>query len=146
MTYPSPLVVQYISRYLVPYQASMGDPATWPYFRANHIIWTPSAGLADHRGSIHHLAVGFAPPSDFLATLQIGRARCLLAWMRYADAARELEPVAAGDTALAAEALFWLAAAYYFEKRDTTRMYATWEQLVARYPDSPWAGHTYPAP
>jgi hypothetical protein len=139
-------VAQYINDHLVAYRASMGDRTSGPLFRANHIIWTPSAGLADHKGNVHYVTVGFTPPSEFLSTLRIGRARCLMAWMRYTEAAQELEQAAAVPNTMTAEALFWLATAYYFEKRDTTRMYETWAALVARYPDSPWAKHTYPAP
>jgi hypothetical protein len=139
-------VARYISDHLVPYQATMGERAAGPLFRANHVIWTPSVGLADHRGNVHYVGVGFAPPAEFLSTLRIGRARCLMAWMRYAEAVAELEAAAAARDAMTPEALFWLATAQYFGQRDTARMYATWETLVARYPDSPWAKRTYPAP
>ena len=146
MTYPDAAVHEYISEHLVPYEASMGESANWPFFRANHVIWTPSVGFADHNGSIHHYSIGFLPPSDFLSALKVGRARCLIAWTRSAEAARELESATLVDNAVTPEALFWLAAAYFFERRDTTRMYETWDKLVARYPTSPWARHTYPPP
>ena len=144
MTYSHEDIAHYIHTNLVPYIATMGARDTGTLFRANHVIWTPSAGLADHKGSMHHLAVGFSPPSEFLSTLRIGRARCLMAWLRYAEAIAELEQAAAIRNAMAPEALFWLATAYYFAQRDTTRMYQTWEKLVADYPESPWARHTYP--
>lgn len=146
MTYSDEDIARYIHTHLVPYIASMGDRETRPFFRAHHVIWTPSAGLADHKGALHYLAVGFTPPAEFLSTLRIGRARCLMAWLRYAEAIDELEQAAASGTVMAPEALFWLAAAYYFAQRDTTRMYATWAELIARYPDSPWARHTYRPP
>jgi hypothetical protein len=144
VTYSNEDIATYINSNLVPYIATMGTPEAGPLFRANHVIWTPSAGVADHKGQVHYLSVGFLPPSDFLSALRIGRARSLLAWMRYGEAIAELEQAAAVNNALAPEALFWLSTAYYFAQRDTTRMYATWDTLVARYPDSPWARHTYP--
>jgi hypothetical protein len=146
VTYPDTHVSQYIADHFIPYKADMAERSAWPLFRANHVIWTPSVGLADRNGSMHHVAVGFAPPSDFLSTLKIGRARCLMAWTRYAEAGAILQEAAAVDNALAPEALFWLSTAYFFERRDSTRMYQVWEELVRRYPDSPWAGHTYPKP
>jgi hypothetical protein len=145
VTYSDADVVRYINQYLVPYRASMGERADGLLFRASHVIWTPSVGLADHRGTVHYVGVGFAPPAEFLSTLRIGRARCLMAWMRYAEAAAELEAAVAAGDAMTPEALFWLATAQYFGQRDTARMYATWETLVTRYPDSPWAKRTYPA-
>lgn len=146
MTYPDPHVSQYVADHFIPYKADMADRNAWPLFRANHVIWTPSVGLADRNGSMHHVGVGFSPPSDFLSTLKIGRARCLMAWTRYAEAAAILQEAASVDNAFAPEALFWLSTAYFFERRDSTRMYEVWEELVRRYPDSPWAGHTYPKP
>jgi tetratricopeptide (TPR) repeat protein len=146
VTYSDHTVTNYINDNLAPYIASMGDRSAWPLFRANHVIWTPSAGLADHKGSIHHLSVGFSPPSDFLSVLRIGRARCMMAWMRYAEAIEELEQAAASANSMVPEALFWLAAAYYFDEHDTVKMYAIWDKLATLYPDSPWARHTYPPP
>ncbi len=144
MTYSDEGIAHYINTNFVPYRATMGEREAGPLFRANHVIWTPGAGLADHKGAIHYLSAGFLPPSDFLSTLRIGRARCLMAWMRYAEAIAELEQAAAIDNAMTPEALFWLAAAYFFAQRDTTRMYETWAKLATAYPESPWARHTYP--
>lgn len=144
MTYSDASIAQYINTSLVPYIATMGDREAGPLFRANHVIWTPSAGLADHKGNVHYLSTGFLPPADFLSMLRIGRARCLMAWLRYAEAIGELEQALAANTSLAPEALFWLSTAIYFAERDTSRMYELWDELVARYPDSPWARHTYP--
>lgn|GEM_PF-1763753 len=143
VTYPDPAVQDYITRYLVPYEASMGDRNSWPYFRDNHIIWTPSIGVADRNGNRHYQSPGFLPPSDFLSALKIGRARCLMAWTRSTEAQKELESAAADDNSMAAEALFWLSVAYFLERRDNTRMYETWEKLSKLYPDSPWAKRTY---
>ncbi len=70
----------------------------------------------------------------------------MMAWMRYAEAIEELEQAAASANSMVPEALFWLAAAYYFAERDTVRMYAIWDKLATLYPDSPWAQHTYPPP
>jgi hypothetical protein len=144
VSYSDDVLARYIGDHLVPYRAQMGDRTAGPLFRSSHVIWTPSTGLADHKGNVHYVAAGFMPPAELLSTLRIGRARCLLAWMRYGRAIAELEQAVAASDAMAPEALFWLAAAYFFGDRDTVRMYATWRDLVARYPDSPWARHTYP--
>jgi tetratricopeptide (TPR) repeat protein len=146
VTYPDPVVSDYISSHFVSYEANMGERESWALFRANHVIWTPSVGFADHNGSIHHQSAGYLPPNDFLSALKIGRARCLIAWTRSAEAIKELESAASIENAMTPEALFWLSTAYFFERRDTTRMYETWEKLVELYPDSPWAHHTYPRP
>ena len=79
MTYPDAAVAQYIAAHLVPYQAHMGARTAGPLFRASRVIWTPSAGLADQKGTVHYLVTGFTPPAEFLASLRIGRARCCTA-------------------------------------------------------------------
>jgi len=146
VTYPDPSVADYIANTFVPYEASMSEQHNRSLFRANHIIWTPSIGLADRNGSVHYQSPGFLPPSDFLSALRIGRARCLIAWTRSAEAIKELESAVAVENSMTPEALFWLSTAYFFERRDTTRMYQTWDKLVEQYPDSPWAHRTYPRP
>lgn len=146
VTYPDPQVSQYIAEHFIAYEASMADKAAWQLFRTNHILWTPSVGCADRNGSMHYVNVGYMPPSDFLSALKIGRARCLMAWIQHAEAARVLEEAATVDNSMTAEALFWLSTAYYFQHRDSAPMYEVWQQLVSRYPDSPWAHRTYPRP
>jgi hypothetical protein len=146
VTYPEQAVAAYISSYLIPFEASMGDQRNWALFRANHVIWTPSVGVADRNGSIHYLSPGFLPPSDFLSALKIGRGRCLVAWTRSAEAIKELESAAGTENSMTPEALFWLSTAYFLERRDTTRMYEIWQKLVERYPESTWTHRTYPRP
>ena len=146
VTYSDQAVATYINNNLIPYEASMGETHNHALFRANRVIWTPSIGVADRNGSVHYLSPGFLPPSDFVSALRIGRARCLIAWTRSAEAIKELEEAAEADNSMRPEALFWLSTAYFFERRDTTRMYATWHKLVEEYPDSPWSHRTYPKP
>jgi hypothetical protein len=144
VTYPDPQVQAYLSEHFVLFEASLGKRETWPLFRANHVVWTPSVGFADRNGAVHYQSPGFLPPSEFLSALRIGRARCLMAWTRSAEAARELEQAAAAENAMTPEVLFWLGCAHFLERRDNTRMYEVWEELMTRYPDSPWARRTYP--
>ncbi len=146
VTYPDAQVIEYIASNFVPLELSMGQRESWPHFRANHIIWTPSIGFADRNGSMHYQSPGYLPPSEFLSALKIGRARCLMAWTRSAEAARELETAAAVENAMTPEVLFWMATAYFLERRDTLRMYEIWDRLNTTYPDSPWTKRTYPRP
>jgi hypothetical protein len=143
VTYPDEQVAAYIGTHFVPFSASMGVREHWPLFRSHHMIWTPSVGFADHRGQMHYDSPGYLAPAEFLSTLRIGRARCLMAWTRNAEAARELEEAAEVENSFAPEALFWLGVAHFLERRDSAPMYRAWERLTKRYPDSPWAARTY---
>jgi hypothetical protein len=144
VTYPYPEVSQYIASKFVAYEANMARREDWPLFRSNDIIWTPSVGFADRNGQMHYQSPGFLPPTEFLSVLRIGRARCLMAWTRSAEAAQELEDASAVENAMTPEVMFWLGVAYFLERRDSTRMYEVWGKLASRYPDSPWAKRTYP--
>jgi hypothetical protein len=144
VTYPDAEISRYILEHFVPFKVNMGTREHWPIFRANHIIWTPTVGFMDRNGGTHYLSPGYTPPSEFLAVLKIGRARCLMAWTRSAEAIHELESAAATGSAMTPEVLFWLAAAYFLERRDTRRMWETWERLTTLYPDSSWAKRIYP--
>jgi hypothetical protein len=146
VTYPDASVAEYMSAYFVLHKASMDKKESWPLFRENHIIWTPSVGCADRNGSMHYTSPGYLPPSEFLSALRIGRARCLMAWTRSAEAIKDLEAAAAVENAMTAEAIFWLSVATYLERKGTARMYALWEELRMRYPDSPWTMRTYDPP
>lgn len=146
VTYPEPSVVEYLSANFVLYKASMEMRESWQHFRANHIVWTPSFGFADRNGSMHYQSQGFFPPEEFLSALRVGRARCLMAWTRSAEAIKELEAAASVENSMTPEVLFWLSVAAWLERRDTTRMYSIWGEMADRYPDSPWTRRTYPRP
>ena len=117
VTYPDPAIAEYISAHFVPLKLILGNRDHWPLFRANHVIWTPTAGFMDRNGSLHHHSPGYLPPAEFISVLKIGRARCLMAWTRSAEAAAELESAAALDNSLSPEALYWLGVARFLEKR-----------------------------
>jgi hypothetical protein len=116
----------------------------WPFFRAHNILWTPTIAFLDRNGARHYQSAAFLPPDDFLAMLRIGKAQCLMPWTRSREAAIELEAAAASGSVFAPEALYWLGVAHYLERRDTSGMWAAWDRLTERFPDSPWAHRVYP--
>lgn len=144
MTYPDAAVVEYINTRFVPLKLLLNNREHWPLFREHHIIWTPTLGFLDRNGALHHESVGFLPPGEFLATLRIGKARCLMAWTRSREAAEELETAADSGGPLAPEALYWLGIARFLERRDTSGMWAAWERLTSLYPESGWSKRVYP--
>src|SRR5687768_5485877 len=110
----------------------------WPHFRTHSIIWTPTISFLDRLGHKHYESVGFLPPPEFGSALRIGRARCLLAWTRAAEAAHDLLEVADTGGTMAPEALYWLGIARFMERKETTGMWAAWRKLLDEYPDSAW--------
>lgn len=146
MTYPNPAVAAYVAANFVPVKLMLDNRQHWPVFRANSIIWTPTVGFMDRNGNLHYSSPGYLPPKEFLSVLRIGKARCLMAWTRSAEAAKELEIAASDDNSLSAEALYWLGVARFLERRATSGMWLAWDRLVELYPDSSWAKRVYPRP
>jgi hypothetical protein len=143
VTYPDPSVLDYLERHFVPFRAVLDERPYWQLFRANHVIWTPTTGFLDRNGAMHYHAPGYLEASEMQAVMMIGRARCLMAWTRAAEAAEECARAAALESSFAAEALWWQGAAHYLERRDSKRMWEPWDRLVALYPTSPWAARVY---
>ena len=143
MTYPHPLVAEYIGECLIPVKLMLNRREDQPYYREYRAIWTPTIGFLDRNGAMHYSSPGYLPPEEFLAMLRIGRARCLMAWTRNAEAGVELLD-AAENAAMGAEALYWLGVSRFLARRETEGMWEAWDRLVARYPDSAWARRVYP--
>jgi hypothetical protein len=144
VTYPHPDVASYIEANFISVRVYINNREDWHLFRAYHVIWTPTIAFMDRNGGLQHQSAGYLPAPEFLSTLRIGKARCLMAWTRLREAAHELETAAGSGDSLAPEALYWLGIARYLERRETTGMWQAWERLQAQYPDSPWAKRIYP--
>lgn len=144
MTYPQPEVASYIEANFLPVKVYINNREDWPLFRAHHVIWTPTIAFMDRNGALQHQSAGFLPASEFLTTLRIGKARCLMAWTRLNEAVQELEAAAATGDTLAPEALYWLGITHFLARRETTGMWEAWERLQALYPHSVWAKRIYP--
>jgi hypothetical protein len=144
VTYPHPDVSAYIEANFLPVKVYINHREDWHLFRAHHVIWTPTIAFMDRNGALQHQSVGYLPASEFLTTLRIGKARCLMAWTRLREAAHELEAAAAPGGALAPEALYWLGITRFLERRNTPGMWEAWEHLQSLYPDSIWAKRVYP--
>lgn len=144
MTYPDAEISAYIAANFVALKLMLDNREHWPIFRANHIIWTPTVGFMDRNGNLHYDSPAFLPPDEFLTVLRIGRARCLMAWTRSAEAAGELETAASVENAVTPEALYWLGVAHFLTRRDSASMWEPWDKLVLHYPESVWAKRVYP--
>ena len=139
VTYPEPAVYNFITEHFVPLRLNLDRRADQLHFRAYQVIWTPTIGMLDRRGTQHYQSPGFLPLAQFLALLQIGLARSLLAWGQYDAAAVHLTNVADNPASkLADEALYWLGTAYYLRERRRSALMRAWRRLREEYPSSIW--------
>lgn len=106
-----------------------------------NVIWTPTILFADRRWTVHYRSINFLPPRHFLALLDIGEAEVALRWNRPQQA---IDLLAAGyerdpDGPFAAEALYRRGIATYLLTHSNPEMYAVWDVLRERFPESEWA-------
>jgi hypothetical protein len=94
--------------------------------------------LADGRSAHEH--VGFLPPDEFLAELELGVAKVSLKRREYGTAAEWLTRIRdqRPTSHVAAEAAYWAAVAVYNESGQKDGLLKNWRTLRLRYPDSVW--------
>lgn len=97
--------------------------------------------MADADGTKHHDSVGFLPPKQFMAQLELGMAKTDLNKGNYQKAASRLRTIAARypDDATAPQALYWLGVSEYKRTGSAKSLKAVWRELMEKYPDSIWA-------
>ena len=139
MTYPDAAVRAAINARFVPLRLDLfADRAA---VRPLNVFWTPTLLVADRRGTAHYRSINFLPPADFLDMLDIGEANARLRWAEYDRAITLLASVAERnpDGPLAPEAIYLRGIATYLKTRSNDRMYAVWDEIRRRFPDSIWA-------
>ena len=109
--------------------------------RPLNVIWTPTLLVADRRGTVHYRSLNYLPPADFLDMLDIGEANARLRWAEYDRAIELLAAVPARHPSgpLAPEAIYWQGISVYLKTHSNDAMYAVWQEILDRYPDSIWA-------
>ncbi len=139
MTYPDPAVIAAISGRFVPLRLDLFQDRA--VTRQLNVVWTPTILFADRRGTDHYRSINYLPPADFLDLLDIGEANARLRWGEYdraialLAAATERNP----DGPFAAEAIYWRGIATYLKTHSNPALYALWQEILDRFPDSIWA-------
>jgi hypothetical protein len=139
VTYPDPAVSAAVTERFVPLRLDLfGDRAV---VRPLNVIWTPTLLFADRRGVVHYRSLNYLPPADFLDLLDIGEASARLRWGEYDRAISLFAAVTERnpDAPFAPEAIYRQGIAVYLKSRSNDEMYAIWQQLLDRFPDSIWA-------
>ncbi|MEX1158777.1 MAG: hypothetical protein WEC79_07605 [Thermomicrobiales bacterium] len=109
--------------------------------RPLNVIWTPTLLIADRRMTVHYRSINFLPSRHFLTMLDIGEAEHCLRWSRTEQAIALLQRAVERDPTgpFAAEAIYRLGIATYLLTHSNPEMYAVWQALLDRFPESEWA-------
>lgn len=103
-------------------------------------VWTPTVHLLLPDGRSAHEHVGYLPPDEFLAELELGVAISHLKRRDFGRAAEWFERLRdeRPTSHVAAEAAYWAAISRYNESGQRDGLLKGWRALRLRYPDSVW--------
>lgn len=103
--------------------------------------WTPTIVVLDPTGAERRRFVGYLPPGDFLAQLELSLAHIAFAAEHWDEAEQRYRTVIEQfpGTDAAPEALYWAAVARYKTSRDPAVLTEAARQFKLKYPDSSWA-------
>ncbi|MDQ2743793.1 MAG: hypothetical protein M3Z66_16070 [Chloroflexota bacterium] len=140
VTYPDAEVAETINARFVPVQINTREEANQPLIERCRQIWTPDLRILGSDGFDYYQWNGYLPPFEYLPQLLAGQARACLR-MRNESAAAELyqETLRRFPTsAVAPEALYYLAVSKYKASGDGKDLDISWRQLRSRFPESIW--------
>ncbi|HEX7125759.1 MAG TPA: hypothetical protein VF406_08260 [Thermodesulfobacteriota bacterium] len=112
--------------------------------RQFRVLWTPTLVVVHPAGIVTREWIGFLPPPELLAELELAEALVELRSARAAAARDRLRAMRERGNGrhVAAEALFWEGVAAYRASGNKDDLWPAWREVVARYPESPWALRT----
>lgn len=110
--------------------------------RQFRVLWTPTLVVVHPAGIVTREVVGFLPPAEILAELELADALVDLRSAKAAAARDRLRAMRGRGGHVAAEALYWEGVATYRASGDEDDLWRVWRELPARHPESPWALRT----
>lgn len=145
-TYSQDKVVDFLVENFIPVRSQCFFDHFTAMMRRYQVKWTPTFLVLDQDGREHHRVVGFLPPEDFLAQLQLGKAKLYYDQDRLDKAASEFQLVIDQfpQSAAAEEAIFLLGVAGYKRTHQAGELKKAWEKLSRDYPHSEWTKRARP--
>ena len=139
MTYPDDQVAEMLNQHYIPVQVDIEKSAKLA--DRYQALWTPNLNVIDHRGRRVYEVIGWLPPSEFAAMLQIGRGYFLLKRKKFEEAAPLFGNVIDryADSTFAPEAMYFKGVSRYMATHEVDELKTAWTELQSRYPDSEWA-------
>jgi len=140
VTYSQHAVRDFLVENCIPVRSQCDFTHFTAMMKRYQVKWTPTFVILDPDGREHHRMVGFLPPEDFMAQVQLGKAKLYYDQDRLDKAASEFQIVIERfpKTAAAEEAVFLLGVAGYKRSHQAGELRKAWEKLSRDYPQSEW--------
>jgi tetratricopeptide (TPR) repeat protein len=143
VTYPNPMVIEFIQKHLIPVQVAYNAQ---PLATDFNIRWTPTLITLDFDGKEHHRTVGFLSPEELIPSLMLGIAKCHFDAERFEQAISNLEKLLAEfrQSDSAAEAVYLHGVSRYKKTHKAEFLKEAYEKLQKDYPSSEWTKRALP--
>jgi hypothetical protein len=138
VTYPEPIVRDYINEHFIPWNIDVTQDLA--RVRRFDIFTTPTLIFADSKGREFYRGIGYLPPRRFMGRLIFGEAWVMFRTRRYQDAGDLFATVAQHypECSTAAESIFFRGVARDKISDDHNNRIASAHELADRYPNSDW--------
>lgn len=141
--YPDERVVKFVTDHFIPVRIHVRDQAEqWKRVGGQYgVQWTPTVLVIDPSGEERHRLEGFLPLDDFLAQLQLARAKVAFAHGQFEEAENRFREVVDThpEAESAPEAFYWAGVSRYKGTNDASALAETAKGFQQRYQDSSWA-------
>ncbi|MGQ3684395.1 MAG: tetratricopeptide repeat protein [Candidatus Loosdrechtia sp.] len=139
MTYPNPVVIDYIKKYFIPVRSNI---QTSPDIKNTYrLLWAPTVIVMDSNGVDYYRFNGFLPPDEFIPQLKFGLAKMSLEKRDLKTAREQFTNVVEKypESDIAPEAQYWIGVIDFQLTNDVNAEISAWKKILEKYPDSIWA-------
>jgi thioredoxin-related protein len=139
VTYPEYEVQQFLTDHFTPVRLDVNRALAVAH-RYNQ-KWTPTLLVLNEEGVEHHRVIGYLPPEEFRAELNLGLAKAYFDRDALENAIVHFRETVIHfpETWTAPEAQYWLGVTRYRAEGKTDGLKAEWNILMERWPESRWA-------
>jgi TolA-binding protein len=139
VTYPHPLVIEYINKNFIPVQLNI---QTSPDIKNTYrVLWAPTVIVLDSNGVDYHRFNGFLPPDEFIPQLEFGLAKMALEKQDLKTAREQFANVIVKypESDIAPESQYWIGVIDFQLTNDVNAEIRAWKIILEKYPNSIWA-------
>ncbi len=143
VTYPNEKVTDFISENFIALRIASDAE---PYAADFMVNWTPRIIVLDSFGLTHQSTVGFLPPEEFIASLELGLAKGEFDLKNFDDCKKHLDRIleAQPQSTSAPEAVYLRGVSAYKLGGDAGPLKDAYRTLQDKYPESEWAQRALP--